>query len=97
MHNRVFEHSDTPSFACLACIKLHINDKQFHFCSLKLSCYPPPPPLFANCFDNDQCYLGTRVLVELEFSSISGGKPKSRNDPIKVDRFFNTHARLKML
>ena len=33
MHNSVFEHSDTPLFALLACIILHINGKQFN-CSV---------------------------------------------------------------
>ena len=29
MHNPVFEHSDTFSFALLVCIILYINDEQF--------------------------------------------------------------------
>ena len=33
MHNQVFEHSDTLSFALLACIILYINGKQFR-CSV---------------------------------------------------------------
>ena len=33
MHNPVFEHSDTLSFALLACVILHINGKQFR-CSV---------------------------------------------------------------
>ena len=33
MHNPVFEHSDTLSFALLACIILYINGKQFR-CSV---------------------------------------------------------------
>ena len=33
MHNQVFEHSVTLSFALLACVILHINGKQFR-CSV---------------------------------------------------------------
>ena len=32
-HNQVFEHSDTLSFALLACVILHINGKHFR-CSV---------------------------------------------------------------